>query len=186
MNVPQILTNLHAHVPDSDLIHVIIETPKHHRNKLDYDEKLGLFRLKKVLPLGTSFPYDFGFIPSTRAADGDPLDILVLTEESVCPGCLLTVRLLGVIEAEQSEKKKKIRNDRLIGIFETKHNPPDVKSLKDMMPHAVQQIEQFFISYNYLEGREFKPLARRGPKVAERLVSDGMKRFKQSMSQNGQ
>jgi len=170
MNVPQILTNLHAHVPDSDLVHVIVETPRGHRNKLNYDEQRGLFRLSKVLPLGATFPYEFGFIPSTRADDGDPVDILVMMDEPTFPGCLLTVRLLGVIEAEQTEKKKTVRNDRLIGMLDTKYNPAEFHSLKDLSKSQVDEIEHFFISYNTMEGRRFEPTGRYGPEKALALV----------------
>src|SRR5437588_54678 len=79
----------------SGALNVIIETAKGSRNKLKYDSKRGLFQLGKVLPRGTIFPFDFGFIPSTRAEDGDPLDILVLMDEPTYPGCLICCRLPG-------------------------------------------------------------------------------------------
>src|SRR4030095_15907706 len=86
---------------DSALIRVIIETPKGSRNKYAFDAKQRIFQLKKVLPAGMAFPYDFGFIPSTIADDGDPVDVLVLTDEPAFPGCLLACRLIGIIEGEQ-------------------------------------------------------------------------------------
>src|SRR5436190_11771989 len=91
---------------ESSLINAVIDTPKGSRKKYKYDEDLGLFLLRKELPRGASFPYDFGFIPGTRGEDGDPLDVLVLTDEPSFPGCLARVRLIGVIEAEQTEKGK--------------------------------------------------------------------------------
>jgi len=180
MTTPQRLTHLAARHPDSELVHVVIDTPKGSRNKFKYDEDLGLFRLSKLLPLGASFPHDFGFIPSTRAEDGDPLDVLVLTEEPLFCGCLVSVRLLGVIEAEQTEKDETVRNDRLIGVLETAHNPPYARSLDELGEARLGEIEHFFISYNQAEGRQFKPLARRGPKAAEKLVKEGMKQFEQA------
>src|SRR5579863_6552923 len=90
----------------------IIETPKGRRNKFDYNEKYGLFELGGLLPEGLSFPYDFGFIPKTRGDDGDPLDVMVLMEEPAHIGCLLQVRILGVLIAEQIEGKKKVSNNR--------------------------------------------------------------------------
>src|SRR5579871_1560530 len=82
----------------------IIETPKSRRNKFDYDPESGLFRLGGLLPEGMVFPFDFGFIPSTMAEDGDPLDVMVLLDEPAHVGCLLDVRIIGVIEAQQIEK----------------------------------------------------------------------------------
>src|SRR4030088_3501570 len=81
----------------------IIETPKCCRNKFDYDADSGLFILGGLLPEGMMFPFDFGFIPSTLAEDGDPLDILVLMDAPAVPGCTLKVRALGAIEARQKE-----------------------------------------------------------------------------------
>src|SRR5881394_3501639 len=97
------LSNLEAFDPDSGELNAVIETPKGHRNKFKYDEKRGLFRLSGVLPAGAVFPFDFGFVPSTRGEDGDPLDVLVLMEEPAFCGCLISARLLGAIEARQKE-----------------------------------------------------------------------------------
>jgi inorganic pyrophosphatase len=84
----------------------IIETPKGCRNKFDYDPDSGLFMLGGLLPEGMMFPFDFGFIPSTLGEDGDPLDILVLMDAPAHVGCLIEVRIVGIIEAEQSEDGK--------------------------------------------------------------------------------
>src|ERR1700710_72571 len=89
---------------DKNLIVVIIETPKGSRNKYAYDVKEHIFELKKVLPAGMAFPYDFGFVPSTRGGDGDPLDVLVLMDEPAFAGCLVAARLVGVITAPQTER----------------------------------------------------------------------------------
>src|SRR5437763_415581 len=95
---------------------VIIETPKGRRNKFKYDSEYRLFALGQLLPEGLVFPYDFGFIPSTKGDDGDPLDVMVLMDEPAHVGCLLDVRLIGAIEARQTEHGKTVNNDRLIGI----------------------------------------------------------------------
>src|SRR4051794_28861688 len=99
---------------DDDQLNVIVETPMGCRNKYAYDPELGLFQLRKALPEGMVFPFDFGFVPATQGGDGDPLDVLVITEEAAYPGCLIHARLLGVIEAEQKGKGKAERNDRLV------------------------------------------------------------------------
>src|SRR5262249_31213454 len=90
--------------PDSGLVNVVIDTPRDSRCKYRYADRLGLFRLGKLLPLGTSFPYDFGFVPSTAAEDGDPLDVLVILSEPVAVGCVAGVRMIGVLKAEQTER----------------------------------------------------------------------------------
>src|SRR5579871_6578732 len=115
----QRIGRLQARDKSSGLFQVVIETPRGHRNKFKYEEKLGLFTLHKVLPLGASFPFDFGFIPATRGQDGDPLDVLVLMDEPTFPGCVVTSRLIGVLEAEQTEDGETVRNDRLIAMAVT-------------------------------------------------------------------
>ena len=90
-----------------EIIHVIIETPSGSRNKYSYDEDEKIFILKKVLPAGMTFPYTFGFVPSTKAEDGDPIDVLVLMDEPALQGCLVKCRPIGIIEGEQGDRGKR-------------------------------------------------------------------------------
>ncbi|MBV8859260.1 MAG: inorganic diphosphatase [Acidobacteria bacterium] len=174
------LINLEAFNEDEEL-NVVIETPKGSRNKYNFDEKLGLFKLGGVLPSGASFPFDFGFVPSTVGGDGDPLDVLVLMDEPAFAGCLVRTRLVGVVEAEQTERDGETeRNDRLIGVAAESRLHTGVRSLESLSPALLEEIEHFFISYNQIKGKEFKPLARSGPKRARGLVEEGMKQFKRS------
>ena len=92
---------------DKKLIRVVIETPKGSRNKYAFDPEEKVFELKKVLPAGMDFPYDFGFVPSTKADDGDPVDVLVLMDEPAFTGCVLICRIIGIIEGEQGDKKER-------------------------------------------------------------------------------
>ena len=115
-----------------DTFQVIIETPKASRNKYSYDPEQGIFILRKVLPEGMVFPHDFGFLPRTLAADGDPIDVLLLMDVPAFPGCLVPSRLIGVMEGEQLDGKKKVRNDRLIAVAELSHAYKDWKKLKDL------------------------------------------------------
>src|ERR1700753_3284058 len=97
-------------------VQVIIETPAGSRNKFAYDPDQGIFALKKVLPAGMVFPYDFGFLPQTMAPDGDPIDVLLLMDEPAFPGCAVKSRLIGQIQGEQLGGKKKITKERLCGV----------------------------------------------------------------------
>ncbi|HEX2865483.1 MAG TPA: inorganic diphosphatase [Ignavibacteriales bacterium] len=164
-------------------MNVIIETPRGSRNKYKYTPEMDLFMLDSSLQAGASFPFDFGFIPSTTGEDGDPLDILVLMDQSVYTGCLVPVRLIGVIEAKQSEKKGKFeRNDRLIGVFTKSHGYNDIKNLQQLNKSVLGEIQYFFETYNRYKGREFKPLGQFGPQRALKLVKQGIKKFNEENS----
>src|ERR1700759_2292775 len=114
------------------LLQVIIETPAGSRNKFAFDPDQGIFALKKVLPAGMVFPYDFGFLPQTLAPDGDPIDVLLLMDEPAFPGVAVKARLIGVIEGEQVDGKKKIRNDRLVAVAEANHMYAGIRRFKDL------------------------------------------------------
>jgi inorganic pyrophosphatase len=160
---------------ESGELNVVIETPKGSRNKYAYDEKLGLFVLKGVLAVGHSFPFDFGFIPNTKGGDGDPLDVLVLMDEPAFAGCLVTSRLIGVIEAEQTELDGKTeRNDRLIAVASNSHNHKHIKSINDLNESLVDEIEHFFVSYNEAKGKKFKSIGRFAAVKAKKIVDEGI------------
>ncbi len=164
---------------ETEELNVIIDTPKDSRNKYKYDEKLGLFKLSGVLAVGHSFPYDFGFIPQTLGGDGDALDVLVLMDEPAFVGCLVRSRLVGVIEAEQTERDGKTeRNDRLIGVAADSIIHADIKTINDLNKTLVDQIEHFFISYNEAKGKKFKSLGRFGARKAKTLVEEGIKKIR--------
>jgi inorganic pyrophosphatase len=154
----------------SGLVHVLVDTPKGSAQKYKYDSDSGLFKLSRILPLGMSFPCDFGSIPGTAAPDGDALDVALLGEHPSFTGCLMTVRLLGMLEAEQVERGRAIRNDRLVGIAHTPVNRPRIRDLADVPADVLGELEHFFKSYNSAQGREFRILSRRGRAAADRSL----------------
>jgi inorganic pyrophosphatase len=159
---------------DRQLLHVVIETPKGSRNKFAFNPDLHVFELKRVLPAGMTFPYDFGFVPSTLADDGDPVDVLVLMDEPAFPGCLLTSRIIGVIEGEQQDKKSKERNDRIIAVEKDARSWAKVKTINDLGGDFCEELEQFFINYHNLWKEQFRVLAVKGPDRARKLVKSAM------------
>ncbi len=158
---------------ESGDLNVIIDTPKGRRNKFSWNKQLRFFELSGVLPAGAVFPYDFGFLPNTRGEDGDELDVLVLMDEPAFTGCLVRARLLGVIEAEQTEKGETRRNDRLIAVASKSRTHANLKSISDMNRNLLGEIEHFFVSYNKVKGKKFKPLGQYGPERARKLVLRG-------------
>jgi inorganic pyrophosphatase len=157
-------------------LNVVVETPRGRRNKFKYDPAQKVFRLGSVLPAGASFPYDFGFVPGTRAQDGDPLDVLLLMDESAFPGCWVTARLIGVIEAEQTEDGEAVRNDRLLAVATDAHDYRDVRAPSDINTNLLKELEHFFVSYNESKGKQFKLLGVHGPKRAMRLLKETIRR----------
>ncbi len=162
----------------NNVVHVVVETARGSRNKFAYDDELNIFRLKRVLPEGMSFPYDFGFIPSTLAEDGDPLDILILMDEPGCTGCLIDCKVIGAICGEQSENGKKIRNDRLLGVAVPNHTHSDLDDIEDLNPNLLNEIERFFVNYHQQYGTKFKVLGHAGPQKAAKMIERSVKRRK--------
>jgi inorganic pyrophosphatase len=152
----------------------IIETPKGSRNKFDYDAESGLFKLGGLLPEGMIFPFDVGFIPSTLGEDGDPLDILVLMDAPAHVGCLIEVRIIGIIQAEQTQDGKTESNDRLLGVAIHSYDHQDVESISDLNKTLLDQLEEFFISYNKQRGKKFKVTGTGGPKKAISFLKAGI------------
>jgi inorganic pyrophosphatase len=156
----------------------IIETPKGCRNKFDYDPDTNLFMLGGLLPEGMMFPFDFGFIPSTMGEDGDPLDVLVLMDAPAHVGCLIEVRLIGVISAEQIEDGKKETNDRLLGVAIHSYDHEHLKTIDEMSKTLLSQLEEFFVSYNKQRGKKFRITGTGGPRKALKLLRAGIKHHK--------
>ncbi len=161
---------------DKSLLQVVIETPKGSRNKYAFDPDQRIFQLKKVLPAGMSFPYDFGFVPSTEAQDGDPMDVLVLMDEPAPIGCLVKCRLIGVIEGKQRDHGQKdwVRNDRLIAVEHNDHQHSQLKDIDDINPKLLDELGEFFSNYHRLTGGEFRVTGHKRAKTARKLLDKAL------------
>jgi inorganic pyrophosphatase len=169
------LDKIPAHVAKSrQLVHVVVETSKGERNKVAFDPALGTFMLKGVLPEGHSFPYDFGFVPSIKAEDGDPLDVLLLDSPTFA-GCVVEARLIGALEIEQREADGSlVRNDRLLAVAANARQHKGIQEITDLSSELLHEIEHFFHSYNAVKGGEIKVLHRVGAKKAHALVTQAL------------
>lgn len=157
------------------MFQVIVETPKGCRNKFAFDREQKVFVLRKVLPAGMTFPYDFGFIPRTLAEDEDPIDVLLLMDEPAFPGIAVRARLIGVLEGEQTEDGKRVRNDRLLAVAEANHLYAHIRSIEDLPGQTLRELEDFFVNYSRLDGRDFRVLKRGGPRAAQSLVEKALR-----------
>jgi inorganic pyrophosphatase len=157
-------------------INVVVETPRGSRNKYKYDTQRGAMRLGATLGEGLAFPLDFGFFPSTRGEDGDPLDVLLFLDEGVPSGCVATARLIGVMEVEQKEKRKPWkRNDRFFAVATHAHRHRAVRRLSDLPRHFLPEIEAFLVHYTGLDGKSLRVLRYGGPRRAHDLLRIGQR-----------
>ena len=155
---------------DKKSINAIIETPKGCAAKYNYDKKTSLFKLKKILPRGMVFPFHFGFIPHTKAEDGDPLDVLILMDESAWPGCIIKCNIIGVLEAEETKDNKTVRNDRLIAVANASDQYSNIKDISELDDYLQNEMINFFNTYTNLEKKEFKIISKKDAATAMNLI----------------
>jgi inorganic pyrophosphatase len=166
------LVELHA-FPSTASVHVIIESPRGSAVKLKYDARLEAFTLSRPLPDGVVFPYDWGFVPSTRAADGDPLDVMVLWDGASFPGVVLECRLVGMLAVEQNRKGRpteRQRNDRVFAVPIGAPRQSSVKTVGALPARVKRELEAFFVAATAFENKQLEFLGWAGPAAAQRLV----------------
>lgn len=155
---------------DEEHIYAVIETPRGSTCKLDFDAALRAFTLAKPLMAGLTYPYDWGFIPSTKAEDGDPLDVLVIHDAQTHPGVILKCTPVGILEVEQTSKGKKERNDRVFAVPDRSPLETDLKDVRNLPSRAHNELEQFFRATNALEDKQLEFLGWRGPARAIKTI----------------
>jgi inorganic pyrophosphatase len=158
---------------EDKLLNVVVETPKGCHYKYHYNAESQTFEVKKSLPLGMAFPFDFGFLPNTKAGDGDPTDVLILSDEPSFPGCVVPCRAIGILNATQKEKSgRTVRNDRVIAVADASIMFESINKITQLNDIVRGQLETFFIYYNQLEGKEFKPIEFGGPHKALKAINE--------------
>jgi inorganic pyrophosphatase len=145
----------------------MVECPRGINHKLDFDAREKRFTLSKILPAGLTFPFDFGFITDTKGEDGDPLDIVIISEITGFPGCMIECRVIGVLAAEQTERDgKTVRNDRYLGIPVVSQLYSEIKELAQLPEAVLNELEEFFKNYNKQAGKKFRVIERLDAKKA--------------------
>lgn len=150
---------------------MVVESPRGATVKLKYDAALGVMSISRPLPLGLAYPYDWGFVPGTRAADQDPVDALLYWDVPSYPGVVVPCRAIAVVKLEQDSKSNgRVRNDRILAV-PVKHSRGDAISSPDDLPARVKdEIAQFFLSAIFFEPKNPRILGWGGPEEADRLV----------------
>jgi inorganic pyrophosphatase len=155
---------------DKAHVHAVVETPRGSRCKLEFDPELRAFTLAKPLMAGLTYPYDWGFIPSTRAEDGDPLDVLVIHDAGTYPGLVLRCKPIGVLEVLQITKGEKERNDRIFAVPDRAPFEGDLQDVRRLPARAVDELEKFFEATDALEDKKLEFLGWRGPAHAIKTI----------------
>ena len=133
--------------PKPELINVLIEITGGSKNKYEFDKDLQAFALDRVLYSSVRYPYDYGFIPNTLADDGDPLDGMVIMDEPTFPGCVILARPIGMLEMIDGGD----RDEKILCVPDKDPSYTKVKSIKDVAPHRLEEIAEFFRTYKNLE-----------------------------------
>jgi len=165
---------------EEDDVQVVIETPRGSRAKFAYDPKLEAFTLSKSLLVGLTYPHDWGFVPSTKADDGDPLDIMVVHDAATFPGLVLTCRIIGILQIEQKSKGKAERNDRLFAVPRRSHSEQGLRDVRELSKPIQEELEKFFIATDELEDKKLEIIGWKGPKVALKAIKEAGKSFAKS------
>jgi inorganic pyrophosphatase len=158
-------------------VHVVVETPRCSRAKFAYDPKLETFTLTKSLLIGLTYPHDWGFVPSTTAEDGDPLDVMVIHDAATFPGLVLACRIIGILQIRQKSEGKAERNDRLFAVPRRSHSEWGVRDVRELSKPIQEELKKFFIATDELEDKKLDIIGWKGPKVALKAIKDAAKSF---------
>ena len=152
-------------------LHVVVETPKGSQVKLAWDAELCAFTMKRALSLGVAYPYDWGFVPSTRAEDGDPLDALVLHDAGTFPGVVLACRALGMIELiEDDDNGERQANHRVIAVPTHIDRLDGTRTMSDLSPRARDELDRFFLNATFFTSKNAQILGWKGADETRQYV----------------
>jgi inorganic pyrophosphatase len=166
-------------IRENGAVNVIVETPTNSRDKFDLNHETGLFEWSLQMPLGTAFPFSFGFVPNTLAEDDDPIDIILMVDGSIPQGTLVPARIIGALRASQDDDgdgEIETRNDRLIAVPTLANSYGDVHDIDDLRPKLYREIAQFFNRYNALIDRAFEAGEPANAEEAKRQLDAAIKR----------
>jgi inorganic pyrophosphatase len=157
---------------DKDIFHVVVESPRGSAIKLKYSPTLGAMSVSRPLATGLIYPCDWGFVPSTKADDGDPVDAALYWDVASYPGVVIPCRALALIKVEQNraDGKGRARNDRILALPVDARRESSLKSASALPKRVRDELEHFFIAATALEGKNPKILGWAGPTAALDLL----------------
>jgi inorganic pyrophosphatase len=155
-------------------LRMVVETPRGSAVKLKYDPKLKIFTVSRSLPLGLTYPFDWGFIPGTKGEDGDPLDALAIHDAATYPGVMLPCRLLGMVDLKQKSGDGWEANPRFILMPQWHDRLGELEKVSALPQRLKMEIEQFFLSADFFTQKNPKIEAWKGPNAAEKQIRDSL------------
>ena len=174
-----LIDEAHRTVDDEPAFRCVVEAPRGSSVKLKYDPALKVFIMGRALVKGLSYPFDWGFLPSTLGEDGDPLDVMLFHDCATTTGVVVPAQLIGVLEVSQREDGgKRRRNDRIFAVPVDSHREDELNHVDQLSKRMREELEQFFVTAATLEDKELELLGWRGPKTAKALVAEGARRFR--------
>jgi inorganic pyrophosphatase len=165
--------NLPAGSRAPEIVNAVVEIPGGQANKYEYDEDLRVFRLDRPLYASVHYPGDYGFIPSTRSSDGDPLDVLILLQNPTFSGCVIEIRPIGILEM----RDQTVSDQKILAVASSSPVHKGVRNHTDLDQHVLREIEHFYSVYKQLEGKHTEVQGWHGSAHAHRIIRTAQQRF---------
>jgi inorganic pyrophosphatase len=161
---------------EHDVFHVVVESPRGSAVKLKYRPDLGAMSISRPLAAGLVYPFDWGFVPSTKGPDGDPVDAAVFWDVATFPGVVIPCRALAVIQVEQNrpDGKGRARNDRILALPIDARRQRELRSETELPTRVREELEHFFIAATVFEGKDPRILGWAGADAALDLLRSSL------------
>jgi len=157
-----------------EIVNGIIEIPKNNRAKYELDKESGLLKLDRVLYSAMYYPANYGFIPRTYCDDDDPLDILVLSQETIVPMCLVDAKVIGVMQMLDGGEK----DDKIIAVAANDMSVQHINDISELPEHSIKEMRNFFEDYKKLENKTVLVEDFQGREIAQQIVAQAIEDYK--------
>lgn len=159
-----------------NIVVCLIEVPKGSKIKYELDKPSGLLIVDRILHSAVHYPANYGFIPQTYCDDKDPLDILVIGQETFAPGVLLNAKTIGVMKMIDGGEE----DDKIIAVHADDPEYAHFNDISELPPHKMKEIRSFFEDYKKNENKEVQVNEFFGAEEAKKIVNSSIELYKQN------